>query len=209
MIAAVLLVTLVSQVIHFATQKEIVLSGHCINAVFEQAQSEQFLNDVFQKMNINQGTGEIAFSNSLLSSEDLYSIVTTHQLIAAKIASKSLDFLAGDADTLAQYAYDESFCDIRTVLTAEQSAALSAYFLYIDQAIVQKASDEQLKEYPDPTKPENMEKPIPFAVQIPEGSAFDQVYFDQTRKIMAIAIVCNAPNPAAAAQFIFLTCVPT
>ena len=101
-IAAVLLVTLVSQVIHFATQKEIVLSGHCINAVFEQAQSEQLLNDVFQKMNINQGTGEIAFSNSLLSSEDLYSIVTTHQLIAAKIASKYLDFLAVNTVRMSQ-----------------------------------------------------------------------------------------------------------
>ena len=207
-IASALLVTLVALTVHFTTQKETVLSGHCVNAVFEQTEAEAFLTDVSQKMNIDERTGEIALSNSLLSTEDLYGVTTTHQLVTAQIAAKALDFLAGDARTLAQFAYSESLCDIRTVLTPEQADALSSYFLYYDLAIVQKASALQTEEYPNPSKPEEMEMPVPFAVQIPEGSAFDRVYFAQTDKMMAIAVACNAPHPAAAALFIYLTCAP-
>lgn len=205
---AALLVILVSQMIHFATRKEAVLSGHFINAIFEQEDSERFLSDVSSKMNIEEKTSEISLSNSLLSSDDPYSMMAAHQLITAQIAAKSLDFLVGDIDTLSQYAYDESFLDIRTVLSTEQTAVLSPYFLFIDRAIIEQISQsgEPPKEFPDPTKPETMKKPMPFAVQIPENSEFDNVYFAQTTKAIAIAIICNGPNPTGAAQFIFLAC---
>jgi hypothetical protein len=202
----VLLAVLISQVIHFATKKEVALSGHWINAVFEQADSEKFLADATAELGIDSNTCKIAFSNSLLTDGDKHSEVATHQLIAAKIASQSLDFLVADTQFLVQYAYDESFCDLRTVLSTQQIQSLSPYFLYVDQSLIGSAvtTNTLPSQFPDPTAPEKMKKPVPFAIQIPKGSAFDQVYYGHTKKPAAIAILCNAPNMDATGQFIGL-----
>ena len=200
---------LISQIIHVTTMKETVLSGRCINAVFDSSASRQFLDKLSDELNIDESKSKLTLSHSLLSSEDIQNSIVTHQLITAEIAANSLDFLISETQTLLQYAYDETFADLRTILSPKQTEALSPYFLYIDMALVNSFdyTSDQAPQFPDPTAPEAMEMPIPFAVQIPENSTFDQVYFSHTSKAMAIAIVCNAPNPANAAQFIFLTCV--
>ena len=207
LIALLLIFTLIPEIIYLATQKETVLSGHCIDAVFELEDSEQFIKDVSSKLGIDESKEEFALTTSLLITEDLEGVIATHQLISAQITSRSLDFLSGDPKVLLQYAYDACFYDLRTVLSAEQSAALSPYFLYIDETFERVVEPgAQPADFPDPTKPEEMEKPVPFAVQIPESSDFDRVYFGDTDELSAIAIIRNAPNTTAAIEFLFLTC---
>ena len=205
LVAAAVLIFLISQAIHFATMKETVLSGRCINAVFDASASQRFLQDVSAELDIDESKSEIKLSHSLLSSEDLYNSVVTHQLIAAEIAANSLDFLIGETQILLEYAYEETFADLRTILSPEQASSLSPYFLYLDLALVNNTAN-QASQFPDPTAPEAMANPIPFALQIPEGSAFDQVYYNHTEKVMVIAFLCNAPNPDLAAQLAEYLC---
>lgn len=210
LIILIVLVILISQITHFATMKETILSGRCINAVYDTSFSQQFLDKLSDELNIDKNKSKLTLSHSLLSSEDIQNSIITHQLITAEIAANSLDFLVGETQTLLQYAYDESFADLRTILSPEQTKILSPYFLYIDAALVNSFhySADRAPQFPDPTAPEAMVKPVPIAVQIQEGSPFNQVYYSQTSNTIAIAIITNAPNPATAVQFITLTCLP-
>lgn len=206
LIILTVLVILISQMIHFATMKETVLSGRCINAVFDSSASQQFLDKLSKELNIDEGKSKLTLSHSLLSSEDIQNSIVTHQLITAEIAANSLDFLICETQTLLQYAYDESFADLRTILSQKQVETLSPYFLYIDMALANSFdyTANQAPQFPDPTVPEAMAQPVPFAMQIPEGSDFDQVYYSHTEKPMAIAVLCNAPNVDTVRQFISL-----
>ena len=200
------LVFLISQIIHYATMKDDALSIHCINAAYQQQDSRQFLSEVTQKLGIDSSTSEIAFANTPLSRDDVYTQFAIHQQITAKLTARSMDFLVSDVLFLLQYAYSESFCDIRTILSAEQADALAPYFLYMDAALVDifASSAEEMPQIPDPTAPEKMEDPVPIALQIPEGSVFDNVYYSHTENVIAIAAVKNAPNLANAIRFLSL-----
>ena len=210
LITLTLLVILISQITHFATMKETVLSGRCINAVYDASVSQQFLDKLSDELNIDKNRSKLTLSHSLLSSKDIQSSIITHQLITAEIAANSLDFLVGETQTLLQYAYDESFADLRAILPPDPAKILSPSFLYIDAALANSFHDsaDQAHQFPDPTTPEAMTQPVPVAVQIPKGSPFNQVYYSQTHNTIAITIIANAPNPATAAQFIALTCLP-
>jgi hypothetical protein len=197
---------LVSMIVHYATRKDAALSIHCINAVYQTQASDQFLSNAEQELGIDSSTSEIAFANSPLTRDDVYTQVTIHQQIAAKLTSHSMDFLVSDVLFLLQYAYNGAFCDIRTVLSPEQAEALSPYFLYMDQALADKfaTAEEATPEIPDPTAPEKMEAPIPIALQIPKDSAFDKLYYSHTENTIAIAVIKNPPHMAKAAQFLSL-----
>ena len=193
----ILLAIVISQVIHFSTAKDIALSGHFINANPDKTLSQEYVQYVSKTLDIDESKSEISLSNCFLYADDIQSALATHQLIAAEVAAKSLDFLIADPQLLLEYAYDEYFTDIRTILSEEQIARLSPYFLYIDQAHIASNTD-----FPDPTAPEAMTTPIPFALRIPEGSALDLAYYAHTESLIGISVLSNAQNTENTAKFI-------
>ena len=195
--AVILLVIVISQVVHFTTAKDMALSGRFINANADETLSQKYIQRVSKTLGIDEGESEISLSNSFLSADDMQSTLATRQLIAAEAAAKSLDFLIGDMQLLLEYAYDEYFTDIRTILSQEQIARLSPYFLYMDQGYTPSDAN-----FPDPTAPEIMKKPIPFALRIPEGSIFDLTYYAHTEDLVGIAALSNAQNRENIAKFI-------
>lgn len=204
LVFAVLLVILISQIIHLSSAKETVLSGHCINAAAESIDAEQFIANFAASFEIDTEENEISILTSQFLPGASYDSYVTNQLITAKIAAKSLDFIAADSETLLLYAYQETFCDLRTVLSPAQLQKFCNYFLYMDSAKIgnQDVQTNQPPVYPNPTDPENMQQAIPFAVLIPADSEFAKLYYPDADSPIAIAIVATAPNSDFAVSFL-------
>lgn len=131
------------------------------------------------------------------------------QRLTAYIASGKIDVIVGGSDMFVTEANQGIFADLRTILTEEQIAAYEPYFYYVDQAhidLIKKPEylldiTQELPEAPDPTKPEEMENPIPvglFVSHLPKIS--DAYYF--SGEYSALGVLLNAPHPETALQFI-------
>ena len=69
--------------------------------------------------------------------------------------------------------------------------------------MIEKIKNEPQKEIPlpDPKKPEEMEQPVPVAVDISACGEFTSVYYTPDTAVY-IAVVTNAPHKELVAQFI-------
>lgn len=206
LIFTILMIVLISQILHFTSKKETVLSGHCINAYYTD--SQQYMTGFSEYCGIQTDSQQVSVTTTSLSTDDAYADYVSNQLITAKIASKSLDFLTGDSQTLLQYAYQETFYDLNTILSAEQIQKLSDYFLYMDYTLVQQTetSSDMITQFPDPKSPDQMKMPIAFAIEISDGSAFDQIYYPHTNDLCGIGIIVNSPNLQNTICFIEYLC---
>lgn len=189
---------LISQIVHIATQKDCLLSGFCLNAIADHQATGQYVQQLSQAAGLDPETQKISFSTGAMLDSDPQSSYMTAQMLTARIAADDLDVLAGSSDELLSYAYQYVFFDLRTVLTDRQLEQLSAHFLYMDLSLpddYMSVSDQQV-EFPDPTKPEAMENPVPFAFAIPTDSAFHQLYYAHTDQPQFMGLITrDTPSP--------------
>ena len=127
------------------------------------------------------------------------------EALAAQIMGGMIDVLALPEDISLQWLYQDVFADLSEILTADQLRAYEDMLLYVDGAVLEKmdhlSQQENPLQFPDPTKPEEMEDPIPVAVRVLDGSEFADVFFSNQQSIV-IGIVANAPNPENAVFFV-------
>lgn len=128
----------------------------------------------------------------------------TIQALIMYTKEKVLDFVAGDQQNMLQLAYGDFFVDLSSVLSAEQMQRYAPYLRYIDMAVIEEASmmDQQdmmaiingeTTEFPDCSKPENMEKPIPVFIDITGCSKINGFYSENDENLV-FAVMRNAPD---------------
>jgi hypothetical protein len=93
---------------------------------------------------------------------------------------------------------------MREVLTPEQQEKYAPFYLYMDLALAEKIREdyERVSEYPDPTKPEEMEKPVPVALKLPADGAFTTLCYLYTADQAAVSVVGNTKNLDNALAFL-------
>ncbi len=111
---------------------------------------------------------------SMSSSEKLYTYVAAGQL----------DAMLTDSDSFRKYANADNFYDLREILSEEQIEKYEPYFYYVDWAVVEaidiaadNLEDTTTITTPDPTKPEEMEEPIPVGIYINNEQLQEEYYF--------------------------------
>lgn len=115
------------------------------------------------------------------------------QKISIFTSTNQLDVLGGPLDSINVCMYDGYLYDLRMILTEEQQEVYEPYFLYSDAAILEKkqeaAKNSEIFEftYPDPTKPENMEEPVPVAIDVSNCKKMHLIYPEITEQ-MAVGI---------------------
>lgn len=131
------------------------------------------------------------------------------QRLTAYIASGKIDVIVGGSDMFVTEANQGIFVDLRTVLSEEQIAAYEPYFYYVDQAHIDMINTpehllditKELPQAPDPTKPEEMKKPIPVGLFVSHLTKIsDAYYFSGDYSVLGILL--NAPHPEKALQFV-------
>jgi hypothetical protein len=208
-VAAAIIVFIVSFVHNILTRKEDAFAAAFINA-WEQEDAENYLNDFVVDAGIDTSKFQINMDSNLYITEgslDQTTMVTTQKLMVY-IAASSLDILAADESTFRSYAYSEVLADLRTILTPQQLERYKPYFYYIDSAVQERkaameesdGSSEGLV-YPDPSKPELMEDPIPVAVFINHSPSLEKAYSFSEENV-PMGIIVNSKRQQTALTFL-------
>lgn len=205
-IAALLFLTVgIVLIVQMVTAKDTALNVACLNAYPDNDKAASFCNEFAERAQIDLNKCEVIISTNLFISEsDLTTSFESVEIIMAQLASQSMDAMISDIGTLSQYFYQEIFCDLTEVLSPEQLACYGEYFLYADMAVlhqIQVPETEVLK-YPDPTKPELMQEPVPIALRLPVNSTFVELYYGYSKEQVGIGIVINSQNLSNVLAFI-------
>ena len=203
------IVLLIQGVVSIVNRKEVVFSGILLNCVIS-IDDEAFLQGFYDHTDINGKKQQAAFyTDIVLTDKNNKNDINAFQRIMAGIATKDTDFIVGQSDNFRLCAYNSSkiFMDLRTFLDEDTFTKLSDRLYYIDGAVVEKLAvpvgelqDANIT-YPDPTKPETMEDPIPVGINISDRTDFQEAYYFPNTTLY-LGVIANTPRPELTKQFI-------
>lgn len=200
-----LVIALGSYIYHLATAKDVALSVTCINAYNNEEATGVLLPEFAEKAEIDLNEYDVYISadlvlNSANPGDDYY----TAQVIAAQISAQSIDVLVADLNTAVGYFYQDVYYDLNQLLTPQQKTQYAENFLYVDMAVVRMFLDTEVEsvQFPDPTKPEEMEEPVPVALLLSGNSDFAAQYYPHKHNTVAIGIIVNSKNLENALSFL-------
>jgi hypothetical protein len=203
------IVLLIQGVVSIVNRKEVVFSGILLNCVIS-IDDEAFLQGFYDHTDINGKKQQAAFyTDIVLTDKNNKNDINAFQRIMAGIATKDTDFIVGQSDNFRLCAYNSSkiFMDLRTFLDEDALNKLSDRLYYIDGAVVEKLAvpvgelqDANIT-YPDPTKPETMEDPIPVGINISDRTDFQEAYYFPNTTLY-LGVIANTPRPELTKQFI-------
>lgn len=190
-------------IISVMTKRDTILNGVFLNAHSMDATtlSEELAADFCKEHKINTEDYAVTLNTSL--SFDGNNIENTAnyetvQVLMAWIGAGTLDFVAGDTNALTVLAYANYLVDLRKVLSDEDFAKYEPYFLYIDEAVLH--AEDIISDYPDCTKPEEMERPIPVLIDISASDEIAKLY--PGVKPIILGVAANAPNTETLSDFL-------
>ena len=203
------IVLLIQGVVSIVNRKEVVFSGILLNCVIS-IDDEAFLQGFYDRTDINGKKQQAAFyTDIVLTDKNNKNDINAFQRIMAGIATKDTDFIVGQSDNFRLCAYNSSkiFMDLRTFLDEDTFTKLSDRLYYIDGAVVEKLAvpvgelqDANIT-YPDPTKPETMEDPIPVGINISDCTDFQEAYYFPNTTLY-LGVIANTSRPELTKQFI-------
>ena len=178
------LVIVVSIVMEIVNQKDCVLYI-CLLNTGEFNDTTEYMQSLAEYAGIDLNKESINFDTSLFIEQgqlDQNSVLSTQKFVTY-LAAGELDTMITDLDSMADYANDEYFYDMREFLTPEQIENYEQYFYYVDMAVVQKKlearsnlNQEFIPDYPDPRHPENMEQPVPVGLYLEGENALKSLF---------------------------------
>lgn len=155
------------------TRKETAMYALFLNS-FSVSEDDTFVNNYMAAAGIDTNEYETLIDSSLYISldstdENTYNAI---QKVAVYVAAGEIDIIASGQEIFEYYAYLDYVMDLRDVLTEEQLKTYEPYLYYVDRKVIEakaEASDnlqEYTEPYPDGTKPEEMEDPIPVGITL-------------------------------------------
>lgn len=192
-------------IFHLVTAKDLVLNVTCINAISDSEHTEALISEFAEKANIDLNEYDVHLSTNLvLDGSNLSNDYNTSQIIAAQVNAQFIDVLASDMNIATSYFYQDAYYDLNQLLTPQQKNQYAKNFLYADMAVVRRIFENgvEVTRYPDPTKPENMEEPVPVALLLRENCDFALKYYPNNQGCVAIGIMANSENLENALAFL-------
>ncbi|MCR5255428.1 MAG: hypothetical protein K6D96_05805 [Acetatifactor sp.] len=208
--ALILLAVLIKDMV---SQKEYALNAIMLNSIQEMENSAELMSEDFASYaeidtdkNVVNFDYSIAIVDNPTSEYEMYG----GQKLLVYTSAGDVDVLMGGADIFPDYANGELFVDIRDVLTDEQTEKYKDHFYYVDAAYVAEINSEDniydasyvAPEAPDPTKPEDMQDPIPIGVFVTDCEKLTDniIFYDES--FVALGIPANAKHPETAVKLI-------
>lgn len=204
-IAAVLFTVfvIVSLIVTNVTRKDPALTFYCLNSAANQEAMQEYLDDFA----VSQGVDLDEFEVSVLANGNVYGTgeavsYANAEAFAAMVTAGELDLTTASIPLLLQLGYNENFWDLSQLLTPEQLENNKDNLLYIDMAFVEMIKEmsimEDIPPYPDPKRPEDMERPIPFALLLPEDAEFTKRSYPHMEAGIAMVVTASHEDMALA-----------
>ena len=210
-VAAVLVIALIQATIGIANRKETVFTGYVLNTT-AVAKDKDFLQGFFDYAGLDSEKQEAAiYSDMYLQVGQSQKNAETFQRIMAGIAINDADFIVGQAEPFRMCAYNTSrmFADLRDFLDAETLEKYADRLYYIDGALLEKLNapvGESVNTagiiYPNPSKPENMEDPIPVGIAVGDREGLRSSYYYSPDTVLYLGVVVNTQRSELTKQFI-------
>lgn len=202
------IVLLIQGIVTICNKKDTVFTGVLINTTLN-ADNSSFMEDLQQELDVGKKE-QISFSTNIFMTNESADKAVALQSIMSSITIRELDMVAGPEEAFKICAYNASnmFADLRSYLDQDTLNKLSDKLYYIDGAIIEMLNapvgtevDFSQIVYPDPHKPETMEKPIPVGIDVTECHSFMAAYFmPDTKHYMGM--ITNTTRPETVLQFI-------
>lgn len=205
LLTLVFVISIGSFIVRLLTTKDVALNVICLNAYSDGESPKVFAANFAEVAGIDSKKYEVYISTDLtLDDTDLMNAYNVEQIVMTQIVTNSVDLLVGDLKSTIKYFYQEVYFDLNEILSEEQRIQYAEYFLYADTALVRRLQDEPMNslQYPDPTKPEEMEEPVPVALLIPTGSDFIAACYPSHKSDIAVGIVASTENMNTALEFL-------
>ena len=215
-VIAAVLIFAISFIYQQVTKPDIVLNGLLLNVLsFEEGNPVEDMGDGFMEyIDMNTKEYDISLNSSLMinmgdsSQQGQVSDYQASQAMMVQCAAGAVDFISSPLNAILDYGYGDLFVNLENVLSEEDLKKYEPYFLYVDLAVIDKKNeaienDQNADEIPcpDPTKPEEMEKPIPVFIDVTKCEKMANIYSYST-DTLTVAIAVNAPNPDRMSDFL-------
>ncbi len=195
---------------HLITAKDTVLSGLFLNAysLKTEVNVADWGQEFLELKEIDTEEYEVTFIDRYMLSDNDATDYEVKQAIWVQVGAGAIDFMVSPLEYITDYAYQDYYCDLRTILSEEQIEKYEQYFLYVDSAVIkeiaklsQDLDNDVDVALPDAAKPEEMENPIPVFIDLSQceeiselyGSAYDSLVF---------GVLVNAKYPDNAVAFL-------
>ncbi len=206
--AIVVVTALVSQIL---SRKDTAFYLALINAV-DTTSAELPDYDFTKHAGIDTEECEIVYDTSMcidFSTMTEYSISSAEKFVT-HLAAAQLDVVISDEDIIRKYAHNETFYDLTRFLTEEQIEKYEPYFYYMDYSVLEAINAAQdaydydfVPEYPDPRRPEAMEKPVPVGLYVTDCPALtDRFQFTRGDSGVILSVVLNTTRPEMVSLYI-------
>lgn len=125
------------------------------------------------------------------------------------MAAAQVDVIVSGPYDFSYEAAQNTFYDLREILTVEQLTKYEPYFYYADQTVLDARKnlpenddvENAYPEMPDPRKPDEMEQPIPVGLFVTDCTVLTEAY-DFGNDYIALGVVGNAPHLENTLKFI-------
>ena len=215
-VIAAVLIFAISFIYQQVTKPDIVLNGLLLNVLsFEEGDPVEDLRTGFMEyIDLDTKEYDMSLNSSLMlnmgkaSQQGQVSDYEASQAMMVQCAAGAVDFISSPLKAIQNYGYGELFVNLENVLSEEDLEKYKPYLLYVDLAVVDKKNeaidnDQNADEIPcpDPTKPEEMEEPIPVYIDLSSSKKLEDVYGNAISN-MVFAITFNAPFTENAIDFL-------
>lgn len=210
-IGGVLLVAFAVSLIHsVVTHKDFAFYCAFLNTYQTEA-AETFREEFAERAEIDLEQYEVMLDTDLYITDNVYdeSNVGSIQRLMVYIAAGDIDVMAGDVNSMNQYAYNETFTDLRQLLPEELQTILEPYYYYMDGAVSEEINLHQemgeidyVAQYPvTPSDPETMEDPIPVGLYIQDCPRIQESFIFQDSEAV-MCVVANAEDTTMVLEYI-------
>lgn len=210
-IGTLLAILFVASMIHnYVTKKDVALYAVILNSA-DQATSEEYANQVAEHLAIDTKEYEVLFDTSMYVDFNKMdeNTIASSQKIMVYITAAELDVMVTDTASLQHYSYNDTFYDLRDILSAEQLEKYEPYFYYIDKKVMddkeaayEAMDDNFVPQYPaDPSNPEGMTEPIPVGIYVDKCDDFKDNFLFKNDDLV-FSVFCNTTRLELALDYL-------
>lgn len=211
-IVTIIAIIAISSIIHQAvTHKDEAFFAVMLNAT-ELEGAEAYNQSFLDYAGIDTDAYDAYFDTSIRITDDTGMLdettITSSEKLMVYTAAAQIDVMVTDSASMQKYANSSTFYDLRDILSPEQLEKYTPYFYYVDRKTVEeleKAQDNMDDSYvavfTDPTKPEDMEEPVPVAIFVDSSQALHDNYYFRGDDLV-LGVYCNTKHLDASLSYI-------
>lgn len=210
LIGTIITVFFLSSMIYgFITRLPVALNVTMVNTFENEIETQLFKEEFANTLGLSLDEYDYDFdSNTILDhqNQDMNYLASQQKLIGL-ISARAIDVFVADTFTYLSMIGTGMYIDLRNVFTQEELEKYSNYLFYVDSYLLENPNetanmkDEELANSTNPRKPEDMIKPTPIGIYIPQES----IYINSYKFIhdeMVMGVVANSEKIQQAKAFI-------